>query len=279
MTLHRKRWHVSAASKRWPVSCIKREKIKKDQKSLSQGNMKIDEEKCTGCGICLDYCNVDAITLLNDKARIDSDVCVECWVCYRNRVCPFDCFEPETLEKYGDVFKHVLSDPTITSKGTGIPGRGTEEAKTNDVTGRFAKDVYGICIDMGRPGVGAYLRDVEKVAMAVAAAGVRFASPKETPLSGVMTDIRAGKIRDDILDVHVMSVIIEGTVKREQLGPVLEAIKSVEKQIETVFSLGIVSMVSDDEDRPLMETLMRQGIALPNRGKVNVGLGKPLFSA
>ena len=241
--------------------------------------MKIDKEKCTGCGICLDYCNVDAITLLNDKARIDSDVCVECWVCYRNRVCPFDCFEPETLEKYGDVFKHVLSDPTITSKGTGIPGRGTEEAKTNDVTGRFAKDVYGICIDMGRPGVGAYLRDVEKVAMAVANAGVRFASPRETPLSGVMTDIRTGKIRDDILDVHVMSVIIEGTVKREQLGPVLEAIKSVEKQIETVFSLGIVSMVSDDEDRPLMETLTRQGIALPNRGKVNVGLGKPLFSA
>jgi hypothetical protein len=27
-----------------------------------------------------------------------------------------------------------------------------------------------------------------------------------------------------------------------------------------------------------METLMRHGIALPNRGKVNVGLGKPLFS-
>jgi hypothetical protein len=59
---------------------------------------------------------------------------------------------------------------------------------------------------------------------------------------------------------------------------VLEAIKSIEKQIDTVFSLGIVSMLSDDEDRPLMKTLMRHGIELPNRGKVNVGLGKPLFS-
>jgi NAD-dependent dihydropyrimidine dehydrogenase PreA subunit len=240
--------------------------------------MKIDEDKCTGCGICLDYCNVDAISLLDEVAQIDSDICVECWVCYRNQVCPFDCFEPAPLEAYGDVFKHVLSDPTVTSKGTGIPGRGTEEAKTNDVTGRFAKDVYGICIDMGRPGVGAYLRDVEKVAMALAAAGVRFASPKETPLAGVMSDIRSGKIRDDILDVHVMSVIIEGTVKRDGLGSVLEAIKRVEKQIDTVFSLGIVSMLSDDDDRPLMETLTRHGIPLPSRGKVNVGLGKPLFS-
>jgi len=239
--------------------------------------MKIDEEKCTGCGICLDYCNVNAISLVEEIAQIDSDVCVECWVCYRNQACPFDCFEPTPLETYGDVFKHVLSDPSVTSKGTGIPGRGTEEAKTNDVTGRFSKDVYGICIDMGRPGMGAYLRDVEKVAMAVASAGVRFASPKETPLAGVMTDIRTGKIRDDILDVHVMSVIIEGTVKRDRFGSVLEAIKTVEKQIDTVFSLGIVSMLSDDNDRPLMETLTQHGLPLPRRGKVNVGLGKPLF--
>ena len=238
--------------------------------------MKIDKEKCNGCGICLDYCNVDAISLVEEVAQIDSDVCVECWVCYRNQACPFDCFESTPLETYGDVFKHVLSDPSVTSKGTGIPGRGTEEAKTNDVTGRFSKDVYGICIDMGRPGMGAYLRDVEKVAIAVASAGVRFASPKETPLAGVMTDIRTGKIRDDILDVHVMSVIIEGTVKRDQFGSVLEAIKTVEKQIDTVFSLGIVSMLSDDDDRPLMETLTQHGIPLPSRGKVNVGLGKPL---
>ena len=93
-----------------------------------------------------------------------------------------------------------------------------------------------------------------------------------------MTDIRSGKIRDDILDVHVMSVIIEGTVKRDQLGSVLEAIKSVEKRIDTVFSLGIVSMLSHDNDRPLMESLTRHCISLPNRGKINVGLGKPLFS-
>jgi hypothetical protein len=113
--------------------------------------------------------------------------------------------------------------------------------------------------------------------MAAAGAGVRFASPKETPLSGLMTDIRTGKIRDEYLPVHVLSVIIEGTCKREQLGPVLEALLKVEKEIDTVFSLGIVSMAVGDGDEPLFKTLQQYGLKKPPRGKVNVGLGKPLY--
>lgn len=241
--------------------------------------MKIDGETCIGCEICLDYCNVGAISIRDGVASIDQDVCVECWVCYRNQICPNDCFEPTPLDSHSDVFKHVLSDPTVTSKGTGIPGRGTEEAKTNDVRGRFTKDVYGICIDMGRPGVGAYMRDVEKVAMVLAAAGVRFASPKETPLSAVMSNVRSGKIRDDFLSVHVLSVIIEGTCKREALGSVLEALLKVQNEVDTVFSLGIVSMLDEDGDEPLMRTLEQYGMSRPMRGKVNVGLGRPLYTA
>ena len=241
--------------------------------------MRIDAEKCVGCETCVPYCNVGAISMRDDVAVVDQKVCVECWVCYRNQICPQDCFEPTPLTTPGDVFKHVLSDPTVTSEGTGVPGRGTEEAKTNDVTGRFSADTYGICIDMGRPGVGTYMRDVEKVAMATAGAGVRFASPKETPLSGLMTDIRTGKIRDEYLPVHVLSVIIEGICKREKLGPVLEALLKVEKEIDTVFSLGIVSMAVGDRDEPLFQILRQYGLAKPLRGKVNVGLGKPLYKS
>ena len=240
--------------------------------------MQINAEGCVGCGACLDFCNVRAISIQDKTAVIDPDVCVECWVCYRNPVCPHGCFQPTPLESYGDMLKHVLSDPSETSKGTGVPGRGTQESKTNDVTGRFPPDCYGICIDMGRPGLGVYLRDVEKVAMALAAAGVRFPGPEETPLSTVMTDIRSGKIRDDLLNVHVLSIIIEGTCKRASLGRALDAISGIEKQIDTVFSVGIVSMQGDDEDEPLMNTLAQHGLPRPTRGKVNVGLGRPLYT-
>jgi NAD-dependent dihydropyrimidine dehydrogenase PreA subunit len=240
--------------------------------------MRIKTENCENCGICVDFCNVGAIRIVDEVACIDPDVCVECWVCYRNRVCPRDCFEPTPLATEGQIFKHVLSDPTETSAGTGIPGRGTEESKTNDVTGRFGRAVYGIAIDMGRPAVGTYLRDVEKVAMAMAAVGVRFAGPSETPLAALMTDPKSGKLRDDMLDVHVQSVIIEGSCRREQIDEVLAALLSVEKEIDTVFSLGVVSMLVGDDDQPLMEALDRHGIPRPTRGKVNVGLGRPLYT-
>jgi hypothetical protein len=51
--------------------------------------------------------------------------------------------------------------------GTGVGGRGTEEIKTNDVTGRIGEGEAGIVVELGRPGVGARIRDVERVAMAL----------------------------------------------------------------------------------------------------------------
>ncbi len=239
--------------------------------------MKVIADECTGCETCIAYCNVKAISMQDDVAVIDPDVCVECWVCYHNRVCPKDAIEPTPLDTHYKMFKHVLSDPTVTSKGTGIPGRGTEEAKTNCVTGRYTKNVYGICIDMGRPGVGVYMRDVEKVAMALAPTGFRFVGPQENPLATLMADFTTGKFRDEALDLHVLSVIIEGSVKRDGLNSVLEALLRVEHEIDTVFSLGIVSLVVDGDEH-LMKTLDGCGIPRPTRGKVNVGLGRPLFT-
>ena len=50
--------------------------------------MIIDEDKCVGCGTCVPYCTVNAISLIDGKARIDPDECVECYTCYRLWVCP-----------------------------------------------------------------------------------------------------------------------------------------------------------------------------------------------
>ena len=47
--------------------------------------VKVDKEKCTGCGICVEACSVDAIKIEKEKAVI-SDECVECGVCVNE--CP-----------------------------------------------------------------------------------------------------------------------------------------------------------------------------------------------
>ena len=49
--------------------------------------LKLDQERCNGCGLCLEVCPQDVFTL-NRKVSVisDHDACMECGACARN--CP-----------------------------------------------------------------------------------------------------------------------------------------------------------------------------------------------
>ncbi len=238
----------------------------------------INQAICTQCESCIPYCTVGAISLRQDGlVAIDPARCTECYVCIRNRACPVDAIDPTPLDSYIKEFQHCISDPTVTHGGTGVPGRGTEEAKTNDVTGRYPPGEVGIAIDMGRPGLGCSLRDAERVAMAVTAAGVKLEDANTTPLAALMTDLSTGKLKDEYLDTRVLSVIVEGKCPISNLPRVLAALRAVEAQIDTVFSLGLVSRVDQDGTSAIPGLMEQAGLPRPIRGKVNVGLGKPLI--
>lgn len=236
----------------------------------------INKEKCIGCKICQIYCTVDAIEFQSGKCYIDQEKCTECYVCLRQKVCPRDAIEAIELENFYKQFQHVLSDPVENHGVTGVTGRGTEEVKTNDVSGRVKKGEVGVCIDMGRPGLGVYLRDAEKVAMALAQAGVELAPAHHTPLAALMPDLQTGKLVDECLNYHLLSVIVEGKCAESNLPTVMKALQQVEKEIETVFSLGLILRVDEKGENPTLACLDELGIPQPHRGKVNVGLGRPL---
>ena len=52
---------------------------------------KIDSEKCTGCGVCVDVCPLEAISLNDGIAVIDEDTCTECSLCVNE--CPNDAID------------------------------------------------------------------------------------------------------------------------------------------------------------------------------------------
>lgn len=47
---------------------------------------KLDENKCIGCGVCVEKCPIEAISLIDGKAHDDEKKCIGCGVCVHH--CP-----------------------------------------------------------------------------------------------------------------------------------------------------------------------------------------------
>jgi len=239
--------------------------------------MKIDMELCTGCETCYPYCPVGAITTVEsqtgDASEINQDVCVECGVCLKAEVCPTDAIYQPDLE-WPRSIRAAFSNPKA-PHASGSGGRGTQEMKTNDVTGRFRRGYAGIGLEMGRPGISSTFKDLQTVAMALAELGVEF--EEENPVTALMVDKKTGKINEDVLNERVLSAIIECKIETERLKEVLEALKAVSTKVDTVFSVSLISRLGADGNMPNVSIAKEAGFIPRPNTKTNVGLGRPLF--
>ena len=55
--------------------------------------VKIDQEKCTGCGDCVEECPTEALKVEDEKCQVNDDECTDCAVCID--ICPEGAIEEE----------------------------------------------------------------------------------------------------------------------------------------------------------------------------------------
>jgi ferredoxin len=264
--------------------------------------MRINPSKCVACGNCTYVCPMGAIYIDPNikRATIDRDECVECYSCFNGMsqehlnptmvrtlrkvfqmmrlrfdpepdVCPTAAFEPDELA-WPRVVRRAFSDPRVPHESTGVQGRGTEEVKTNDVSGRVKRGEVGFTIEFGRPGVGVWFHEIQKMTRALARAGVSF--EKKNPITSLMTDLATGTLREDIMNEKILSAIVEIKVTIDRTEEIIRLVKEVESQVDTVIALGVGARCDDDgEENEVAPILERMGYKL-ERAKTNVGLGR-----
>ena len=82
----------------------------------------------------------------------------------------------------------------------------------------------------------------------------------------------------EVLNEKVISAIVEAIIPIEKFGQIIAAAKEIAAEVDTVFSLDVIGKVAADKTIPIIEAMRDAGLEPSINGKVNVGLGRPLFA-
>jgi hypothetical protein len=235
-----------------------------------------------------------------NRAVVDQDECVECYTCFNGMskehlnptvvrtlrglfkmmrlrfdpepdVCPTSALEPQELV-WPRVVRRAFSDPRVTHESTGVSGRGTEEVKTNDISGRVQPGEVGFTIEFGRPGVGVRFHEIQRMTQALAKAGISLEA--KNPITSLLSDAAAGTIREDVLNEKILSAIVEVKVPISRMEEIIRMVREVEKQVDTVIAIGVGARCDDEgREQEVFSVLQRLGYE-PERAKTNLGLGR-----
>lgn len=236
--------------------------------------MRVDEVTCSGCGECLPYCPVGAIAMADGVAVADQDICVECGVCTRVYSCPSEAMIQLSAEELGFPrgLRRYFSDPIAVSPVTMGAGRGTEECKTNDRTNRVKVGQVGFGVELGRPGISTSFTDVEKVLMKAASIGVEF--EQQNPIWPLIKNPSTGEVKDEIKGERVLSLVVEFITDLDKTPRVMQALKEVAGEVDTVFTVAVMCRVDEDKTVPVLPMLTGMGLEPRPNAKINVGLGR-----
>ena len=240
--------------------------------------MRIDPDKCTSCLECIDICTMHCILEKDDGVRIDEDECVECGVCLRTDICPTEAiYMPKESMEYPRIIRAQFSDPGVAYPKLNQGGRGTEEMKTNDVTGRYRRGEFGMALEFGRPGIGTRISEIEKVLKALIFMDVDI--EKNNPVFFLLEDEKTGTMKPETRGEKILSAILEFKIRDESLEDTVKALLPVLEQVDTVVSWGLATRFERDGSLPVRSRLKNIGISVRPNAKINMGMGRPIIEA
>jgi len=129
-------------------------------------------------------------------------------------------------------------------------------------------------VELGRPNTGTYLYNAEKIIQTLMEAGA--AMGEKSPMTALISDKEKGLLRNDIRNERVLSCIVEGKVNIDDLEHALNLLKKVSLQMDTVFSLGLVTRMVNGFESPIEPIIAKMGLHVRPNSKINLGMGRPL---
>ncbi len=177
--------------------------------------------------------------------------------------------------QYPRSIRREFSDPGVQYPTLKQGGRGTEEMKTNDVTGRYRRGEYGMALEFGRPGTGTRISEIEKVLKVLLTMDVEV--EENNPVFLLLEDKNTGVMKPEVLQEKVLSAILEFKIKEGQLEAVVEKLKPVLNDVDTVVSWGLATRFAEDGSLPVRSRLEKIGLPARPNAKINMGLGRPII--
>lgn len=92
----------------------------------------------------------------------------------------------------------------------------------------------------------------------------------------MIQDDTTGDLKPEWLGERVLSAIIEIQVKQNRLHHILQTIKKVAQEVESVFSLDVYVMLEPGIKVPqeVLEAIKAEGFSWRPNAKINIGLGR-----
>ena len=114
----------------------------------------IDKDKCTNCGLCLDYCRFDAIDDNDGEIEINETSCDGCKLC--SRICPEEAISMQKEDKsrmYAGTFRNGKMIYGRLSPGEENSGRLVDIVREKAMEIAKSNNIKTIILD-GPPGIG-----------------------------------------------------------------------------------------------------------------------------